>query len=919
MMNAGPLRLPTLAAACITCLILVSCKATSDKAGNSCTVASNGDHTSTIHCPDGTHVTISDGAAGTSCSIADNGDGTKTISCADGTVVTVGDGAPGSNKTRVADLHGLEFLLSRPAALEARTLAQLEITGASAAVDGHAQVDFTVHDADGVPVLALDGAAAAIARLAPPPTGEASTRWIPYGWRVETVSGAAFPRPAGSGAPQAVRDAAGDLVNHGDGSYTYHLSLDLLTAGPGGTPVGYVRSQRHRVGLEVRRGGAVNDATFDFVPDDSPLGAGRAVVSTAACLACHGLALPSHAGGARAVDGCATCHVPGAADAQGGASLDLKVMIHKIHMGGQLPSVAGPDGDPWATADNGTYALWGEGEALHTWWRSSFPAVAANCAKCHDGAPDGTQHASVPGRDACGSCHDDVDFASGGNHLGGAQASDDQCALCHSPSGGVAPVIAAHQWWTKDPRNVPEFEPVLSLSPPANGQYYTGTEAPTVTLVLKRNGVALGDHRLLRGSAQGCVPTGTPTACPADTDGKFAATNFFVHGPRAARNPVLTTKARAQILATSSGPFTFATPTSVSVTLDQGADVFRNDAWATRLPGTVTVPLPAATYTSDQLATLLNGNTQFATRAIAFVQSGRLGLRSRNLGPVHAIRLAAGSVTTDVFAGDTTLKLPGGSTASVTLASAATTIGGIPSANDDPKVTLLANGIEYQLDPVQDLAPGTYVVSVEISQLGRVDASNYQTPSVATLTFQVGTAVEEKPIARNCDGCHQGPDGRGLVLDVSRHDKLLGDLAVDQCGACHDLQPQDPSCPVGTSSCGTSTLSAWTGARPLGKRVHAVHFGSRLFFPLATVDYTAGDSVPGRDWDITLPQDPRACEACHPAGTTSGSWATRAGRLACGGCHDGDSARVHMQLETYDPTPTTPWSGDEQEACTTCH
>jgi hypothetical protein len=187
---------------------------------------------------------------------------------------------------------------------------------------------------------------------------------------------------------------------------------------------------------------------------------------------------------------------------------------------------------------------------------------------------------------------------------------------------------------------------------------------------------------------------------------------------------------------------------------------------------------------------------------------------------------------------------------------------------------------------------------------------------VATLTFQVGTAVEEKPVARNCDACHQGPDGRGLVLDLSRHDKVLGDLAVDQCGACHDLQPQDPNCVEGAGSCSSST---WTGARPLGKRVHAVHFGSRLFFPLATVDYSAGDPVPGRNWDITLPQDPRACEACHPAGTTSGSWATRAGRLACGGCHDGDAARVHMRLETYDPTPTTPWSGDEQEACTACH
>ena len=43
------------------------------------------------------------------------------------------------------------------------------------------------------------------------------------------------------------------------------------------------------------------------------------------------------------------------------------------------------------------------------------------------------------------------------------------------------------------------------------------------------------------------------------------------------------------------------------------------------------------------------------------------------------------------------------------------------------------------------------------------------------------------------------------------------------------------------------------------------------------------------------------------------------GIFPCSGCHDSDAARAHMKIETYDPTPNDPWSGDEQEACQACH
>jgi hypothetical protein len=37
------------------------------------------------------------------------------------------------------------------------------------------------------------------------------------------------------------------------------------------------------------------------------------------------------------------------------------------------------------------------------------------------------------------------------------------------------------------------------------------------------------------------------------------------------------------------------------------------------------------------------------------------------------------------------------------------------------------------------------------------------------------------------------------------------------------------------------------------------------------------------------------------------------------GCHDSDAAKAHMKLQTWDPTPTDPWSGDEEESCQACH
>jgi len=891
--------------------------------GTSCSITDNDDGTKTITCEDGTSVTVTDGANGGSCTIVDNGDGSKTISCDDGTTVTVSDGTDGSagGNVAVGDLHGADYLMTSGEYAAGKYRVDIDVTGATAALDGTVSVDFAVANQAGTPIRDIASITANIAKLAPAAAGQSSARWVPYIYRTETVSGDSFPKPSGTVAYQGYREGNGTLTNHGDGSYTYVFHTNLATASVNGQPIAYERNLLHRVSLMLGgHTGPTDDAVYDFVPDGSTPTVTRDVVPTEACVGCHGEEFHGHGGDRMSVENCVTCHNPGSTDAQSGNTLDFEVMIHKIHAGGELPTVAGPDGNPWATADNGEYAIYGYGNHKISWEKVGFPAKIENCTKCHEGAADAENWQQKPGMAACTSCHDDVDLPTGTNHPV-AQSDDANCHLCHGANGtSVKPIDVAHDWTVQEPRDIPEFDLNVTLTPPANGAYYTGTEAPTITIVVEKDGVALADHRLLRGAAQGCTPTATtPSTCPADTDGKWANTGLYVQGPRHDRNPVLTTRARAQILSTAAGPFTFAAATSLVVKLDQGVDFFKDDLWHTRLVGTVTVPVAAGTYTADQLATLLNANGAFAARAIAYVQGGFLGLRSRNLGKVHALQLAAGDVTTAVFAGDVTVKVPGGSTPSNTVASAATTVGAIPAATDDPKVTLYADRIEYQLDPVTDLEPGTYVVNLEFAQLGRVSATNYRTPSIAKVTFQVGQAATEKLVANNCNTCHESSSGKGLVLDPSRHNKILDDSATDQCGACHDKQPQDPNCPAGTASCGATTVSAWTGARPISKRVHAIHLGSSLAYPLATVDYGNGDPVTGRNWDITSPANARECQMCHQDDTSSGTWETEASRLPCSGCHDGDAASAHMKLMTYDPTPTMPWSGDEEETCKTCH
>jgi OmcA/MtrC family decaheme c-type cytochrome len=75
----------------------------------------------------------------------------------------------------------------------------------------------------------------------------------------------------------------------------------------------------------------------------------------------------------------------------------------------------------------------------------AFPQDQRNCTKCHDSSvsANADNWKNVPSRNACGACHDGINFHTGGGtnmagtfagHIGGAQADDSKCTLCHSPT-----------------------------------------------------------------------------------------------------------------------------------------------------------------------------------------------------------------------------------------------------------------------------------------------------------------------------------------------------------------------------------------------------------------------------------------------------------------------------------------------------
>jgi hypothetical protein len=304
-------------------------------------------------------------------------------------------------------------------------------------------------------------------------------------------------------------DVVERAVAHADGSFTYRFAApipavylppynDTPSFGPldgelAGEPL---LAGTYTVGLSFVWTYTVEGQTFhdageaaaDFRFGGAPALLHREVTRQDNCNQCH-VSLRAHESKRRDVALCVLCHTSGAEDANHpalaggtpGASIEMRVMVHKIHSGRHLPSVLGVGVDALGNVVHGLppepYLLADPATGVHDYSQVGFPvfpdrsapmprdfghsalAPAARaaedavrsgvtrCAVCH-GDPDGSGPLGEPAqgglvlaqptRRACGACHDDVDWSKSyfaNQQEMPPQPDDSSCYQCHTPDG----------------------------------------------------------------------------------------------------------------------------------------------------------------------------------------------------------------------------------------------------------------------------------------------------------------------------------------------------------------------------------------------------------------------------------------------------------------------------------------------------
>jgi OmcA/MtrC family decaheme c-type cytochrome len=309
-----------------------------------------------------------------------------------------------------------------------------KITSAQIGSDGTITATISITDPEGLPldragvstpgVLSISMVAATIPK--------SQEQYVAYTTRTQKSP------ITGVSAIQAGADAGGTFTQVSDSAYKYIFGTKA--------PSGFDATATHTIGAYGSRdltlfnlGTSYASTTFNFVPNGSAVTTTRDIVHSTGCNTCHDQ-LSAHGGSRRGVEMCVLCHTPQTVDPDTGNTIDLKVMVHKVHMGSSLPSVQA--GKP--------YQIIGFNQSVSDWSTVVYPADVRRCETCHQQnvkAAQATAYLAKPTRDACGACHDDVNFATGVKHAGGPQFDDNQCAMCHIPQGELdfdASIKGAH-------------------------------------------------------------------------------------------------------------------------------------------------------------------------------------------------------------------------------------------------------------------------------------------------------------------------------------------------------------------------------------------------------------------------------------------------------------------------------------------
>ncbi len=374
------------------------------------------------------------------------------------------------------------------------------ITDAQIDDEGRAVVDFQLTDGNNTAIIDLEQSNVrfVLSKLQSSPLGNLTGSWLSYVNRIEQPG----VGPGTEAKLQATYERDGEFTNNEDGSYRYRfitsvndLTQDVLDqAAAEGLDLSYEPDRTHRVAIQFDGAQDTANPFRDWVP---ATGATEGIfqmqiAATENCNLCHDK-LGIHGGNRTDVEYCVTCHNPGSTDANSGNTVDMKVMIHKIHMGANLPSVMA----------GGEYAIYGFRDSKHDYSNLHYPQDIRRCVNCHAGSAtgegrddlvltaQGDNWAEYSSRAVCGSCHEDLDFD---RHAGG-QPDDSGCAGCHSANGFAGSIADSHRMLDQEAReafaasildvsnSMPGEAPVITfkVSNPLTGEDYDLMNDPVWT------------------------------------------------------------------------------------------------------------------------------------------------------------------------------------------------------------------------------------------------------------------------------------------------------------------------------------------------------------------------------------------------------------------------------------------------------
>ncbi|MBI3915007.1 MAG: OmcA/MtrC family decaheme c-type cytochrome [Chloroflexi bacterium] len=321
---------------------------------------------------------------------------------------------------------------------------KMEITKVEIPADNKPVVTFKLTDDKGNPVSPADLDANSLRFAIDKLVTDKATGLTSFeNYIVTEVKGAAFTlngaqvQPALATAKQAVQDFGGKLTQT-DTGFTYVFTNTL--------PANIDKTATHVIGGQATRNTRefVANAVYSYVPTGGAP-ARREVVSTQACNQCHD-PVAAHGGQRVETQVCVLCHTAQTIDPESGNTVDFKVMVHKLHNGSKLPSVA---------AGKKPYYIVGYRQTVADLSGSAWPQDVRNCTTCHQKGTQADNWKTAPSRAACGACHDGIDwetgkakYAGGRNHSDvGPQKNDEDCKTCHVADSGKEfdeSIVGAH-------------------------------------------------------------------------------------------------------------------------------------------------------------------------------------------------------------------------------------------------------------------------------------------------------------------------------------------------------------------------------------------------------------------------------------------------------------------------------------------